>query len=362
MFIRIIIFLALVAAISLGLNWLFVNEGSVEFIWLGYKIKTTTTFFILAGSVALFFLILFIQLLIILFSLPRRIRKKYHNHLLEQSLKNLQIGYAALLSGDMEQAKKYSQKLISDPSKNKSIGNLSNMLAAKVAQEEGNTAIAQDYFNKFLENKKQRFFAVKSLLDNAFSQGDIESAMNYAEEAYRLKPNVKAGARSLLELYKKAGRFDRAEEFLKKYKRRHLFLPDKYNDIDVEKELGFIWFAKAKEIFDNDNSIRIKDKANLTEAKKYAEKSLKIDPYNKEIIKLLLLIYRAMKLEGKAKHLIERTWNRVQSLEMGLVYLDSFAGNNPKDSAKKKLKAIQGLETIARNPEIIEKLKDKIYV
>ena len=361
MYFRIIIFLALVATISLGINWVVVNDGSIEFIWLGYKVQTSVAFFIFAFTFIVILLIIIFQILITIFTIPRRVGKKYNDYLLENNLKNLQIGYAALLSGDVEQAKKASQKLLDKPSKNRSVGNLTDMLIAKVAQEEGNLTLAQDYFNKFLGNKKQRFFAVKSMLDTAFQQGKIDEAMDYAEQAYELRPNVKDGARSLLELYKKAGQFAKAEEFLKKYKRKHLLFKDRYNDIDVGKELGIINLERAKHVYDNEKGVSIKDKTDLHEARKLAEKAIRNDIYNKENINLLLSIYKQLKQESKARSLIEKVWPRLQSLDLGLAYLDVYTAANYKDSAKKKLKAIERLKNLTKNDEIIEKLKDKIY-
>ncbi len=359
MYFRIILFLGLVAGISLGIHWVVSNDGSVEFIWLGYNVQTSVAFFIFAITFVFILLLVIFQMLLAVIYLPKRVGKRYQDHLLEQSLKNLQTGYAALLSGDLDQAKKYSGKLAEITVKNKAIGrsleNLSGMLAAKVAQEQGDLALAEDHFNKFLDNKKSRFFAVKSMLDNSFQQGKIDEAISYAQEAYELKPNVKDGAHSLLELYKKAGKLDMAEEFLNKYKRRHRIFKDKYNDINIERELCAIWLAKANEIYENDN-IR-----GAAEAGKYLEKVIKYDSDNKETIILLLKIYKRLKLESRARKLVEGVWYKLQSVEVGLAYLDVFSATNYKDATKKKLRALNALKVITPDSEILERLKDKIY-
>ena len=354
---RIIFFLTIVATLSLGVNWIVENDGTAQFIWLGYEVNTSIAFLIFALTAVIIALIVLLEIVVTLIMLPSRINKKYKTFQLEQDLKQLQTGYAALLSGDIHQAKKVTLKLASEKQSNKYLANLSDMLAAKVAIEEGNTLLAQDYFQKFSENKKQKYFAVKGLLDTAFKQGNIDEAIEYAEEAYELKPNVKNGAHSLLELYKKAGKLDKAEEFLGKYKIKYLLFKDKNNNIDVVKEEFDLWLLKAKDYYENSDGFR----PSYELAKKYLGKCLKLSPNNKEVVLLMLKVCKTLKDEKTAKRTMEKAWDELQSYEVGAAYLDVITAPNYKDATKKKLKAIEGLKNISFNPEIIELLKDKIY-
>ncbi len=354
---RILLFLIFTALISLGINWVVENNGEISMVWLGYQITTSVAFVIFSLIFVMILLVVVLQLLYTLITFPSRVGKKLKEYKVEQNLKDLQIGYAALLSGDFDQAKKISHKLIDSPSKNKSIENLSQMLIAKVAQEDGNKQLADDYFDKFMAKGKTKFFAIKGKLDAAFKAGDVEEAISYAEEAYRLKPKTKDGAHSLLELYKKANKFDKAEEFLNKYKNKHRFFADKYNSIDVEKELADIWFIKAKEIYGTAGGFKV----NLEKALKYVNKSLGFNPNRHEYIALALRICREMKNEKLAKTITEKAWRETQSIELGSIYLETISSTDPKESTRKKLKAIEGLSKISFNSEIIERLKDKIY-
>lgn len=354
---RILLFLIIAALISLGINWVVTNNGEIHMMWLGYEITTTVAFVIFSLIFAVILLLLIFQILFTLLSFPGKINRKIKNYQLEQNLKQLQVGYAALLSGDYDQARRISSSLMDSPSKNKSVENLSQMLIAKVAQEDGNKQLADDYFDKFMGSKKHKFFAVKGKLDSAFKAGEIDEAISYAEEAYRIKPHTKDGAHSLLELYKKADRLDKAEEFLNRYKNKHRFFSDKYNVINTEKELAGIWFAKAKDIHKKADGF----KAGNERAMKYIEKCLAIDPNNVEYVKLALSICKDMKNDKKAKIIMEKAWRNTQSIELGSIYLDAISTGNSAEDTKKKLKAIEGLKKINFNPDIIDRLRDKIY-
>lgn len=354
---RILIFLIFTALVSLGINWVVENNGEISMVWLGYQITTSVAFVIFSLIFVVIIFVLVLQLLYTLLTFPSRVNRKLKEIKVEQNLKDLQVGYAALLSGDFDQARKISGKLIDSPSKNKSIENLSQMLIAKVAQEDGNKQLADDYFDKFMAKGKTKFFAIKGKLDAAFKAGEVDEAISFAEEAYRLKPKTKDGAHSLLELYKKANKIDKAEEFLNKYKNRHRFFADKYNSIDVEKELAEIWFAKAKDIYSSAGGFKV----NLERALKYANKSLSSAPAKQEYVSLSLRICRELKNEKQAKIIAERAWRETQTIELGQIYLEAIGSDNPKESTRKKLKAIEGLSKIAYNAEIMEILKDRIY-
>jgi len=231
------------------------------------------------------------------------------------------------------------------------------MLAAKVAAEEGNLQLAQGYFDKFMEDKKQHYFVVKSSLDAAFKAGDVEKATELAEQAYKIKPNVRNGAHSILELYKKTQKFEQAEEFLKNYQRKHRFFKDRYNAIDTDKEFAHIWLSKAKQILGNFDN----DKPDFALAEIYLKKILQKDPNNIEALKLLLKSCKNISDEPTARRFVERAWEQSASYELGAVYMDIINGKNQKQTVKKRLQAIERLRKIGGHSDLLEKLKDKTY-
>ncbi len=357
MLFRILFFLFLVTCISYGITWLFDHNGMVDFYWLGYQAHTTTAFLIVCVVFGMIVFALLVQVLLFIMFLPERMKKKYQKTKFEQNLITLQKGYAALLSGDIVEARRLSSKLEKISAPNDSLQNLTYMLAAKTAENEGDFIAAQDNYNKLAGKKRYKFFAVKGLLNSAFRQGNIEKAILHAEEAYKLKPDVEGGAHSLLELYKKAGHLNRAEDFLNRYKRKFIIRKDRHNKINIKNELGDISYIRAQETLQNARG----DKIELTRAMRQLDKSLDADPYNTEKIILMMKLCKGLNNERKAKDVMERAWEKVQSYKIGAAYLNVFFNNDYKKAARKKLRAIEDLRAITDNHEIIEKLKDKVY-
>ncbi len=357
MLLRIMFFLLLVLVISLGIHWVSSNNGTVEFVWLDYHVKTTVAFTLVFLVLLFVLLTLAMELISGIISLPSKINKKFKGRKQEQLLLTLQSGYAALLSGDIDAAEKASRKLLAAPAESKSIDGMTRMLAAKVAQERGELRIAQDHYKTFLDDKEHKFFAVKGMLDSAFLQGDTNEAIQYAESAYRLKPNVKDGAHSLLELYKNAGRLESAERFLRKYKRRHIFRKDAHNNIDVNREFFDIKLQQAKTACENAGGFM----DGYAKARHLLDKALSADPNNKEGLMLMLRICKDMRDRKKAQNTIEKAWPQARSLELGLAYLEVIGSTATGDATKKKLRAIERLNKIRPDAEMADKLKDKVY-
>lgn len=352
--IKILTFFTLVIFIALGINWLNLNEGSVEFVWLGYQIKTNISFLVFAILVLLFIIIFALEILKSIFSLPQKAGKAYKNKQINNSLEQIKIGYAALLSGDLALAKKTSIKLLSCPKENKNIVELADILSAKVALEEGSYITANKYYDKLLTNKKNNYYAVKGKLENAFKNGDVETAISMAEKAYKLKPKVKDGAHSVLELYKKSGKIENAEKFLKKYKNKHSLFKDKYNAIDVKKEFSELNYIKAEAIINSQSNQK-----NLYKAMAFAKNSFENADDKIKVTLLILKICKILKDEKTAKKYVEKLWHISPDFECASNYINMLSATSTAELNKKKQRAIESLQNIKLDPEMEEMLKDK---
>jgi len=357
MIIRLLLFFILISVISLGIGWLVDNNGQISMIWLGHEIKTSTAFAISVIFTLIIVLTIILQLISAVIYLPANINKKLHQMRLEQNLARLKTGYLALLSGDMDTARNISQKLVTDNADSNSVMVLSRALISKVALEDGDEQTANLHLDEFAKKRNTRFFAVKGKLDMAFKTGDINSAITYAEQAYKLKPKTKDGAHSLLELYKKAGYSDKAENFLRKYSFLRRIRGDKYNNIAIAHEKAEINFAQAKKIFSKGDGT----KRSCGKVLSYIKRSLAEQPFNSEYILLALKICHALKDVNTARNITEKAWVKTRSTDIGKNYLEVIAAAKGKDVLKKKLHAIARLDKISADPELSEDLKDIAY-
>lgn len=345
---RLLFLFILLAAASYSINWLNENPGELSFTWLGYYIETSFTFAVIALIAILIILSFSYQIIAGIFGVPTYFKRRARKKATEKSLVNISESYAALLSGDIDQARKHTDKLKKIDADNKDIKKISKILDAKISQEEGDLMIANHVYNELLEDKSNEYFATKGLLDSAFKSGNLEESIKLAEKAYELKPNINNGAHSLLELYKKTGNWDKAEKFLYKYKLKHSLFSDKHNKIDVKKEQAAIWFNMAKK---HEPSEKQKPAFNEI-AYNYIEKALKNDPYDEEILIEFIKVARLMKKDKKARSSVTNYWKKKQSFEVLQNYINSIKEKSDKDTVKKRMKALDQLESISKDESI----------
>lgn len=350
--IKLLTYLLLVISLFLISTKLADYNGSVEISWLGYQVETSIIFLIFATLLALFILMLGYNILAFLFGFPSYFSKIIEERNKKKLFENLQISYTALLSGDYDTSAKYSGKIKLSKIADKNLLIMKEVLDSSIAKNEGNLIAAEKNYKKLIDDNSTRFFATQGLLNSSFLRGDINRAIEYAEDAYHLKPNVKDGAHSLLELYKKTENWDKAEEFLKKYKRKFFFSSDKYNNFSANKELANIYLQKAEGIKKN----KLFSDENIENSYNLLQKSLRLAPDNTEALIYFAHICKLMKKENKAKSAIEHAWLNSPSEILADAYLSLINIRNDYDSYKAKNKALEKLEKI--NPEALHLLKN----
>ncbi len=343
--IKLITLLLLALTVVYGTSLIFGMGGSVEFLLLGYEIKTSFGFFLFSLFLLTLLIILFFNLLSLLLGFPSIFSTKYRKHKEDQNLRNMRLSYVALLSGDYKSAEKYAAHLKLTDRSNENLLIMQEVLNTTIQKQEGNFLEAERGYKHLLENKQTKFFATQGLLNSNFTKGDINKAIEYAEEAYKQKPDIENGAHSLLELYKKAEKWDKAEEFLKSYRRRYYFRTDMNNKFDDKKELAEIYFKKA---------ILIKESAllnddNLNEAYSLSYQSLRFSSDNEIYLELFVDLCKKLKKENKAKDAIENAWSMHPSQKLADMYFSLSYGKNDTKDFKEKTKAKRKLEIL--NPE-----------
>jgi len=344
-------------AFVLGILWLNENSGIIDINWLGYKIKTNTSFFVLVFVVLFLVLVFLFQLLLTIFNFPSKIKNLFFKQSDNYTYKNLEHGVLNLLSNDLSEAKKVYAKLVNNIGNDSHYKNLFNAFEAKLLQADGNFIEAKKSYEKLLDNKNTKFFAVKGLVESTSLEGNLTEAKNYAEKAYELKPNFKDGAVSLLELYKNTKDYDSAFNFLKKYKKKIWFKKDFNNQINIDKEYSYLWLEKAKDILKEPNISPLKKIL----AYDFIIKSLKYDNGNLEAINLLLV---NSEKTGNINDLIKyfrKFWAYNQNNELTKKYLE-ITSKNKKKKAKYINEELLKLSKIKLNTSVLEKLKTEFVI
>ncbi len=220
--IRWIIMFGLIAAIAAGGLWVMDHPGTIQLDWLGYRINTPFWVMGLAVIATIFigFFLIWIWLkLVYNISLLGSKRGAKHQ---QQGMDALTETVVALSIRDYSGAKGHlakSQKLLGNTP-------LNSLLSAHIASKSGDKATALTALKDMQEHPATQFLAISSLGNVASQDGDIEEALNYAKEAYALRPDVQSAALAYLGLLVKTEHYSEAAQLLTKAARQKCFSKD----------------------------------------------------------------------------------------------------------------------------------------
>lgn len=132
-----------------------------------------------------------------------RSRKRRGIEALTESLLALSTGEGAKALTKARRA----EKLLDNPT-------LTNLVVAQSAQAKGDTALAETYFKKLLDDDRSRFAGVRGLLSQQLEAGNQAKARKLAETALSLHPNHPETQDTLLMLQNKASDWQGARKTL----------------------------------------------------------------------------------------------------------------------------------------------------
>jgi len=341
---RLLFFFIIISAISFLASWFADNRGLVFVDWLGYRIETSMMFVVASTSLAFVALLATIELALYIWNIPSRFRTRNKIHRYEKGLISLTKGFTALAISDEKRAKQAVRE-----SKNLlGVRPITHILAAETAQLGGDTDEARKHFAALLEYKPTEFIAVRGLLESARKSGNIPKALQYAEKAYRMRPDMEDIPYILLTLYEQAGKWDEAHLFLEKYSSRN-WIPffKKRADFDVKKQKSLVLFMRGKEFIENGED------RESTWLKSYdiISRSLKYDPGFIPAAEAAVDLALKLGMKRKAISTVERMWKTAPYYKMGLSYLEMFAS----EKEAKKIKRAKKLLSI--NPKSVESHK-----
>lgn len=104
---------------------------------------------------------------------------------------------------------------------------LTRLLTAQAAQLSGDGVAASNSFSAMLEAPETEFLGLKGLYLEAVKAGEDEKAMQYAERAFRLRPNAQWAFESVFELGLQRGAWRETRDALTQAKRNNIVPADK---------------------------------------------------------------------------------------------------------------------------------------
>jgi HemY protein len=159
--------------------------------------------------------------------------------------RELTQGLAAVAAGDGTEAQKHARKaeqLLSEPP-------LTLLLSAQAAQLAGDRDGANRAFTAMLEDDQMAFLGLRGLIAQALRDGDQARALDYAQRAFRLRPQTPWVVHSLFDMQAQIGQWKAAQETLDAGLRTRVVTQDKGRTL---KALLLVERSRAAERDGND--------------------------------------------------------------------------------------------------------------
>ncbi|SEL53232.1 HemY protein [Roseovarius azorensis] len=321
--IKIAVFIALVAAVTLGASYLLELEGGVRVVMAGVEINLTP----LKAVIALALMVLAIWLLMKIAGMlvavlkfingdETALSRYFDRSRQEKGYRALSEGMLALASGEgnlaMAKAAK-AEKYLRKPA-------LTNLITAQAAEMSGDRRKAEEVYKRLLQNDKTRFVGVHGILRQKLAAGDTDTALKLAQTAFALKPRHAEVQDTLLQL--------QAEKHDWKGARATLGAKLKYGSLprDVHKRRDAVLaLSEARDVLDEGKTI---------EAREAAIEANRLSP---DLIPAAVLAARGYAEQGNKRNAL-RVINKAWLMHPHPDLAAAFAAIEPDETPAQRLK------------------------
>ncbi len=215
---RILLFLAFVALAAFGATWLVDHGQPILIVIGGLEISLSPLMAAVLALLLVFVIWLLLKLLGFLGALWRFLRgdetalSRYFDKAREQrGFEALAEGLTALASGEPKLAlikAAQAQKLLGRP-------DLTLLISAQAAERAGDRRQAIRFYKELAQADKTRFAGLYGLMRLKLAEGDTDTALRLAEEAFALKPRHEDTLNTLFALQNRRHEWEKARETLK---------------------------------------------------------------------------------------------------------------------------------------------------
>lgn len=188
---KILFFVVLVAALTLGAGALIESTSSLRLDFAGWEITMRPLQMVAVALVLLLLVWALLKLAGLLVAVVRFVLgdetalTRYFNRNRERrGFKAMADSMMALASGDGREAivkAERAERLLGRPE-------LTNLLTAQAAELAGDRKRATETYKRLLQDDRTRFVGVRGLMAQKLAEGETETALKLAEKAFALKP------------------------------------------------------------------------------------------------------------------------------------------------------------------------------
>ena len=321
--IKVFVFIALVAAATLGASYLLDLEGGVRIVMAGYEINLTPLKAVMALVVLVLAIWLVMKLAGVLVAILKFINgdetalsRYFDRNRQEKGYRALSEGILALASGEgdiaMTKAAR-AEKYLRKPA-------LTNLITAQAAEMSGDRRKAEEVYKRLLQNDKTRFVGIRGILRQKLAEGDTDTALKLAQSAFALKPRHPEVQDTLLELQAQTSDWKGARETLNA-KLKYGSLP---RDVHKRRD-AVLALSEARDVLDEGKTI---------EAREAAIEANRLSP---DLIPAAVLAARGYIEQGNKRNAL-RVLNKAWLVHPHPDLAAAFAAIEPDETPQERLK------------------------
>jgi len=322
--IKILVFVALVALLTLGAGDLIDRGGELRVAAAGWEFTLEPLQAIIAGIVLVLLVWLGLRLLGLLVAVLKFVTGDETAISRHFSRSRERKGYQALSEGMLALASGEARLALSKAAKAERYlhrPELTDVLTAQAAEMHGDTAKAGEVYKRLLADDRTRFVGIRGLMRQKLSEGDTDTAMKLAEKAFALKPRHEEVQDTLLKLQADKGDWKGARRTLGA-KLKQGKLP---RDVHKRRD-AVLALQEAREVFAEGATI---------EAREAAIAANRASP---DLIPAAVLAARGLAEQGKrrpAERVLKKAWEAQPHPDLAAVFAELVPDESPSDRLKR---------------------------
>ncbi|MDH3262468.1 MAG: tetratricopeptide repeat protein [Paracoccaceae bacterium] len=328
--IKILLFVAAIAALALGAGMLMETGGGVriavpgwEFTLGPFQIVVVTLGLLLILWLALKALGLVLAVFRFLNGDETAISRYFDRNRERRGFQTLAEGMLAVASGEgrlaMSKAAR-AERLLGRPE-------LTTLLQAQAAEVAGDGAAAQAAYKKLLGDDRTRFVGVRGILKQKLAEGDTGTALKLAAKAFALKPRHEETQDILLKLQAGEGDWKGARGTLGAKLKSGALPRDVYRRRDA-----LLALSEAKGVLDEEAPIEVREAA------------IEANRLSPDLIPAAAMAARSYIAQGKARHaarVLKRAWAAQPHPDLAAAFAEIAPDETPEERLK-RFRALTG--------------------
>ncbi len=322
--VKILVFVAIIALLTLGAGYLMEIEGGVQVTVAGteYTLSPLQSVLVLMALVVVIWVGLKLASLLVAVlkflngdetALSRffdRDRERKGYRALSEGMMALASGEARLALSKAAKAEKFLQK-----------PELTNLLTAQAAEMAGDVRKATETYKKLIQDESTRFVGVRGILHQKLAEGDTETAHKLAEKAFELKPKHVETQDVLLKLQARARDWAGARNTLNAKLKSGALPRDVYTRRDAVLAL-----SEARDILDEDAPV---------ESREAAIQANRMSP---DLIPAAVMAARGYIAAGKPKNatrILKKAWSAQPHPDLAAAFAEIRPDETPAERVKR---------------------------